>query len=202
MMGHPLMQVKIASEPWEFEQIHALNHQTFTGEIPQHAPSPSGRLVDRFHEDNVYVIGVRERRVAGMIAIRRQRPFSLDHRLPNLDEYLPEGRAICELRLLAIEKGDRRGRLLPAIFDYVWRYCLGQGFDLAVISATNTAPLDNPDHSSNGSPLRSGSVNTSIADARKNADVLPSARPIPIRGCPARTPITYGASAPASRPAL
>jgi len=128
------MQVKIASEPWEFEQIHALNHETFTGEIPQHPPSPSGRLVDRFHDNNVYVIGLDDRRVAGMIAIRRQRPFSLDQRLPNLDEYLPEGRAICELRLLAVEKRDRRRRLLPAIFDYVWRYCLREGFDLALIS--------------------------------------------------------------------
>jgi aspartate aminotransferase-like enzyme len=130
------MQVKIASEPWEFEQIHALNHQTFTGEIPQHPRSPSGRLVDRFHDDNVYVIGLDERRVAGMIAIRRRRPFSLDQRLPNLDEYLPVGRTLCELRLLAVEKRDRRGRLLPAILDYVWRYCLREGFDVALISGT------------------------------------------------------------------
>jgi len=137
MMGHRLMQVKIASEPWEFEQIHTLNHETFTREIPQHPASPSGRLVDRFHDDNVYVIGLHDRRVAGMVAIRRQRPFSLDQRLPDLDAYLPAGRAICELRLLAVEKGDRRrGRLLPAIFDFVWRYCLGQGYDLALISGT------------------------------------------------------------------
>ena len=52
-MGHPIMHGKIASEPWEFEQIHALNHETFTGEIPQHPSSPSGRLLDRFHDDNV-----------------------------------------------------------------------------------------------------------------------------------------------------
>ncbi len=136
MMGHPVMQVKIASERWEFEQIHALNHETFTAEIPQHPPSPSGRLVDRFHDDNVYVIAVRDARVVGMIAIRSRRPFSLDQRLPNLESYLPPGRAICEIRLLAVEKGVRRGRLLPAMFDFVWRYCLGQGYDLALISGT------------------------------------------------------------------
>jgi len=128
--------VKIASEPWEFEQIHALNHQTFTGEIPQHPPSPSGRLIDRFHNENVYVIGVDERRVAGMIAIRDRRPFALDQRLPNLDEYLPKGRAMCELRLLAVERRARRGRLLPVMLDYVWRYCVREGFDLALISGT------------------------------------------------------------------
>ena len=130
------MQVKIASEPWEFEQIHALNHETFTGEIPQYRPLETGRLVDKFHEDNVYVIGLRDDRVAGMIAIRRRRPFSLDQKLPNLDSYLPERRSICELRLLAVEKRDRRGRLLPSIFDFVWRYCLGEGYDLALISGT------------------------------------------------------------------
>ena len=134
--GRKQLTIKIANEPWEFEQIHALNHQTFTGEIPQHPPSPSGRLVDRFHDENIYVIGLDERRVAGMIAIRRQRPFSLDQRLPTLDEYLPTGRTMCELRLLAVEKRDRRGRMLPAILDYVWQYCLREGFDLALISGT------------------------------------------------------------------
>jgi len=33
---------KIASEDWEFEQIHRLNYRTFVDEIPQHAPIPRG----------------------------------------------------------------------------------------------------------------------------------------------------------------
>ena len=44
--------VKIATEDWEFDQIHRLNHQTFAEEIPQHTAQPSGRLVDRFHDEN------------------------------------------------------------------------------------------------------------------------------------------------------
>jgi N-acyl-L-homoserine lactone synthetase len=126
--------VKIASEESEFEQIHRLNHQTFAEEIRQHPAEPSGRLIDRFHEENVYVIALDEQRVAGMIAVRARRPFSLDQRLPDLDVYLPAGRSMCELRLLAVEKRDRSGRLLPAMLQFVWRYCLAQGFDLAVIS--------------------------------------------------------------------
>ena len=55
---------------------------------------------------------------------------------------------------------------------------------------------------SSGSPLRSGSAKIITADARKKADVLAIARPRPMRGCCASTPMTYGASAPASRPAL
>ncbi len=46
---------KIAGEDWEFEAIHHLNYKTFVEEIPQHAPSPSQRLVDKFHAGNTYL---------------------------------------------------------------------------------------------------------------------------------------------------
>ncbi len=39
---------KVASEKWEFEQIHELNYQTFVDEIPQHQENEQGRLVDKF----------------------------------------------------------------------------------------------------------------------------------------------------------
>ena len=51
-------------------------------------------------------------------------------------------------------------------------------------------------------PLRSGSVKTSAAASRKNADVTLSARPMPMPGSVAITPIVYGAIAPAMRPML
>jgi len=69
-----------------------------------------------------------------MVAIRGRRPFSLDERLTDLQSYLPPGRSICELRLLAVDKRDRSGRLLPALLSYVWQYCREQGYDLALIS--------------------------------------------------------------------
>ena len=128
------LRVKIATEPWEFEQIHALNHKTFVQEIPRYRAEEPDRLVDRFHDENTYVVGVREGRVAGMVAIRGRRPFSLDERVPNLDAYLPSGRSMCELRLLAVERKDRLGRLLPALLDGVWRHCRESGYDLALIS--------------------------------------------------------------------
>lgn len=130
------LRVKVATEVWEFEQIHALNHQTFAEEIPRYAALPTRRLIDRFHDENTYVIGLRDRHLAGMIAIRSRRPFSLDERLPNLDSYLPPGRSMCEIRLLAVDKRDRTGRLLPALLAFVWRHCLRQGYDLALISGT------------------------------------------------------------------
>ena len=128
------LRVKLATEPFEFDQIYALNHKTFVEEIPRYAAAPSGRLVDRFGPENTYVIGLRHERVVGMVAIRGTRPFSLDERLPGLDAYLPPGRSTCELRLLAIDRRDRRGRLLPLLLEAVWRHTTACGYDLAIIS--------------------------------------------------------------------
>ena len=132
--ARPSLRVKLASEPFEFEQIYALNHRTFAEEIPRYAPVPTGRLVDRFDAENTYVIGLRGRRLAGMVAVRSTRPFSLDERLADPDSYLPPGRSICELRLLAVHPVERRGRLLPALLAAVWDHCVAHGYDLAVIS--------------------------------------------------------------------
>ena len=135
MEPRPPLLVKIASEKWEFAQIHRLNHRTFVEEIPQHKADPSGRLVDQFHDENTYVIALAGRRLVGMLAVRNRRPFSLDQKLPDLDSHLPAERSICELRLLAVPRGHRAGQLLPCLLGGVWRHCLREGFDLALISA-------------------------------------------------------------------
>src|SRR4051812_38902938 len=79
---------KIASEPAEFEQIHRLNYKTFVEEIPQHPSNERGVLVDRFHDETTYAVCKRGGEVIGMMALRCQRPFSLDQKLGNLDQYL------------------------------------------------------------------------------------------------------------------
>ena len=84
------LQFKLASEEWEFEQIHRLNYETFVEEIPQHAPNAQRCLVDPFHDQNTYAIAVRGITLVGMAALRGQRPFSLDKKLPDLDSYLPK----------------------------------------------------------------------------------------------------------------
>ena len=87
------IRVKLATEPFELEQIYALNHKTFAEEIPRYEAVPNGLLVDRFDTENTYLIGLRHDRVIGMVAVRGTRPFSLDQRLPGLDSYLPPGRS-------------------------------------------------------------------------------------------------------------
>ncbi len=83
---------RIAKEPHELEAIHRLNYRTFVEEIPQHQPNGEQRLVDRFHAENTYAICLAGDELVGMVAGRANRPFSLDHKLPDLDNLLPPGR--------------------------------------------------------------------------------------------------------------
>src|ERR1035441_2088492 len=136
MNGQMPLVFKVANEDYEVEQIHRLNYRTFVEEIPQHGPSPTERLVDKFHAENTYLICLAGRTLAGMLAVRGKRPFSLDQKLKDLDSYLPAGRSTCEIRLLAVEKQFRGARVLQGILALLWQHGLKQGYDLAIISGT------------------------------------------------------------------
>ena len=127
---------KVATEDWELARIHELNYRTFVEEIPQHEENERRALVDKFHRENTYLICVDGREVVGMMAIRSNRPFSLDRKLDDLDSYLPDFTSICEVRLLSVVKGRRRGRIFPGLLMLLWEYCQGTGYDCAVISGT------------------------------------------------------------------
>ncbi len=130
---------KTATEDWELEQIHRLNYKTFVEEIPQHKASPTHRLVDKFHAENTYLICLCGRTLVGMLAVRANRPFSLDQKLPDLDSHLPAGLKVSEIRLLAIEKkfrGARGGQVLAGILALLWQHGVENGYGLAVISGT------------------------------------------------------------------
>src|SRR5437870_9234038 len=136
MSTRPPLVFKCANEDWEFEQIHRLNYKTFVEEIPQHQASPAHRLVDKFHAENTYLICLSGRKLAGMLAVRGTRPFSLDQKLEKLDSYLPAGRKICEIRLLAVEKRFRGAQVLQGILALLWQHGIERGYDLAIISGT------------------------------------------------------------------
>lgn len=126
----------VATEPWELDQIHRLNYRTFVEEIPQHRPDPAQVRIDPFHAENTYIVARSNGTVLGMLAIRGSRPFSLDHKLPHLDTYLPPGRHPCEVRLLAVVPGRRNGRIFSGLLAHAVSYCLGRGYDMALISGT------------------------------------------------------------------
>lgn len=134
MEAEPSLVFKIASEPWEFEQIYRLNYKTFVEEIPQHGPNSDGRLVDRFDAENTYLICLQGRELVGMIAVRDRRPFSLDEKLPDLESYLPPARSLCEMRLLSVRPGHRNGLVFRGLMKLLEEFCLDRGYDLAVIS--------------------------------------------------------------------
>jgi aspartate aminotransferase-like enzyme len=71
-----------------------------------------------------------------MPALRTRRPFSLDHKLDALDQYLPPGRRVCEVRLLAVDPSKRQGIVLRGLLERLVRECDARGLDLAVLSAT------------------------------------------------------------------
>jgi aspartate aminotransferase-like enzyme/GNAT superfamily N-acetyltransferase len=127
---------KIASDPWEMEEIHRLNYRTFVEEIPQHERNEEHRLVDRFHNENTYLIALEDDALAGMMAVRSKRPFSLDEKLENLDSYIPPGRNLTEVRLLTIDPEHRNRKILLGLLKLLHDYCIDTGIDMAVISGT------------------------------------------------------------------
>ncbi len=133
-----MISFKIADQDWEFNEVHKLNYETFVEEIPQHHTNAEKTLVDKFHEENNYIICLKEGAVAGMIAVRDKQPFSLDLKLENLKEYIPGHSAVCELRLLSIKKGERNRKIIKGLFEYLAEYCERMKYDLAIISATTT----------------------------------------------------------------
>ena len=129
---------KIAELPWEIEAVHALNYITFVEEIPQHEPNAQKTLTDKFHEQNTYIICVNEAQqiLAGMIAFRDQRPFSLDEKLKDLDSYLPQDRSLCEIRLLSVADEYRYTRVAQGLIAQLVQHSTDCGYDMAVISGT------------------------------------------------------------------
>jgi hypothetical protein len=132
----PRVQYGIAHTPSEFEAIHRLNYRAFVEEIPQHPPNAVRRLVDRFHDENTYVIAKRGEAMIGMVCIRRKRPFSLDGKLPDIHRLLPPAASICELRLLYVVPEERRSAVFIGLARALFAHAIAADHDLAIVSAT------------------------------------------------------------------
>jgi ribosomal protein S18 acetylase RimI-like enzyme len=130
--------VKVATEPDDLEQIHALNYRTFVEEIPQHDPDPERRLVDRFHAENTYVVCKAGDAVVGMVCVRDRRPFSVDEKIGPFEDHLPPDVPVpgrpCEIRLLAIDPAHRGSRVILGLLSHLLRLGLERGYDFALMS--------------------------------------------------------------------
>ncbi len=125
---------KIAEFDFEFEKINQLNYETFVEEIPQHKDNKEKTLKDKFDNENIYFIALRDQKLLGMLAIRDKRPFSLDQKIENLDTYLPSAKSICEIRLLSVRKENRNGFILKGLIKELMKYIKEKGYDMALIS--------------------------------------------------------------------
>lgn len=130
--------INVATEADEFEQIHALNYRTFVEEVPQHHPNAERRLVDRFHDENTYVVCKVGEAVVGMVCVRDRRPFSVDEKLGPFEDLLPPDvprpERPCEIRLLAIDPGHRGARVIFGLLSHLLRLALERGYDFALMS--------------------------------------------------------------------
>ena len=133
-MGSENIIVKIAQSTEEFEQIHNLNYETFVNEISQHSSNKSKRLIDQFDSENIYYIAKVNDEIVGMIALRDKRPFSLDKKIENLDDLLPEHKSPVEVRLLSVKKEYRNSKVLLLLLQSIIANNLENTYDLAVIS--------------------------------------------------------------------
>lgn len=130
------MIIKPATELNEFLQIHHLNYKIFVEEIPQHQANEEKTLVDEFHSRNFYIIAKREDLVIGMVSYNWVRPFSLDNKIADLDAYLPPHNKLAEIRLLSIQRGERKATVAYRLLQYLCKVLIGGETDAAVISAT------------------------------------------------------------------
>jgi len=126
---------KRADRDCEFDQVHALNHSTFVREIPQHEDPGDGRLVDKFHVKNLYFIALRDERVVGMVTLHDQPPFSVASRLPDPSVLEASGVRPLEIRLLAIEPGERRGAVFGGLLWAVYQHIIQASYTHLFISA-------------------------------------------------------------------
>ena len=93
--------------------------------------------IDKFHEENTYLICKKDDQLIGMIAVRSERPFSLDGKIGPVEKQLPiQAENPVEIRLLAIEPAYRNGRAFLGLTQALVRYCLKAGYDAALISGT------------------------------------------------------------------
>ena len=129
-------EYKIANTDAEFEAIHKLNHQTFVEEIPQHENQDGGKLVDKFHNENIYFICKVGSEVIAMIAGRTIRPFSLDKKVTNLNAHLPDNCDPVEVRLLAVKPAYRKTKVCGILIEKLASHFAACGQNIALISAT------------------------------------------------------------------
>jgi aspartate aminotransferase-like enzyme len=131
-VGHYIF--KMAETEQELDQVHRLNYRTFVDEIPQHADTGTGVLVDKFHDKNSYLIALRGGTVVGMLSVHDRPPFSVAGRLPDPQILERPGTKPLEVRLLAIEPAERNSTMFFGLVWFFYRHAQAGGYSHLFIS--------------------------------------------------------------------
>jgi hypothetical protein len=126
-----MYRFKQAETEVEFEQIFRLNHAVFASELHQYTPAASPRLIDKFHDKNLYWIALAGDEVVGMVSAHNRPPFSVAARLADASVLQTYGR-VMEIRLLAIAPEHRKGMVLAGLFFALYEHA--RHYDSLVIS--------------------------------------------------------------------
>jgi predicted N-acetyltransferase YhbS len=150
-----MYRFKQAETEAEFEQIFRLNHRTFVDELHQYTAAASPRLIDKFHDKNLYWIALAGEEVIGMIAAHDRPPFSIESRLADVRVLEPYGR-VFEVRLLAVHPAHRKGLVMAGLF--LQMYERARDYDALIISGLveESALYHRIGFEDLGPPVRSG----------------------------------------------
>lgn len=107
----------------EFDQLFRLNHATFAGELEQYPALESGRLVDKFHDKNLYIIALVKSEVVGMISLHTEPPYSVSAKLADPSVLDIHGR-LAEIRLLAVDPAHRNGVVMAGLMLSAYEHTL------------------------------------------------------------------------------
>jgi N-acyl-L-homoserine lactone synthetase len=153
-------QITVASTPGQLEEVYRLNYATFVTELGQYEGDGSGRLVDKFDEKNTYLIALRDSRVVGMVCVHGQPPFSTEQRLADPSILKSIGGKLLEVRLLAIDPGERQRMVFAGLLWCVQEYAREEGYTRLLISGylKRVAIYERLGFRPLGPPVRSGQV--------------------------------------------
>jgi predicted N-acetyltransferase YhbS len=128
--------VSRAASDKDFEEIARFNYQIFSQEVGQHPENRQQKLVDSYHEANVYFVCRYQRKIIGMVCVTdpKVKGFSVSKKLQYpeiLDPYRDDS---LEVRLLAVDKAYRGTSVFLKLIQAIGDYALAQGAQRVFIS--------------------------------------------------------------------
>lgn len=129
--------IRLANEE-DWDNIAQLIHNTYALELGQYAPADSGRIVDRNHDTNLYIVAYMQDELAGMLSMTlpSTASFSTLNRLPVVSEDIQQNLSkTAEIRLLAIKPSYRRQGVFNQLMKAAIISCYQREIERVLISA-------------------------------------------------------------------